>query len=88
VSTFDDAIKLLCFDSERVWSQVLNSLGAVRSVFATNPLISVGLEKFILQLVTPAVEKIGWKFDPEEGLRTGQLRSLLIGSAGGAGHAA
>jgi hypothetical protein len=39
-----------------------------------------------LQLVTPATEKIGWKYSGKEDFLTGQLRALLISAAGGAGH--
>ena len=45
-----------------------------------------GLKKFTLDLVSPAVEKIGWEFKPDDDLPTIQLRSLLISTAGGAGH--
>lgn len=69
-----------------IWQQVLNSLGNVRAVFGTNEAINAGLKKFTLELVAPAVEKIGWNFAPNEDFLTGQLRSLLITTAGGAGH--
>jgi aminopeptidase N len=41
------------------WSQVLGSLGTVKSVFSGDEAISEGLRKFTLELITPAVEKIG-----------------------------
>ena len=69
-----------------VWQQVLTSLGTIRSIFSTDEVVSTGLKKFVLKLVTPATEKIGWSFKPDEGLLTGQLRALLILSAGGVGH--
>ena len=61
-------------------------MGSVRSVFAENEVIAHALKSFTLKLVTGAVEKIGWEFEPNEGLLIGQLRSLLITTAGGAGH--
>ena len=72
--------------STSVWSQVLKSLGNVRSVFAENDQVAAGLKRFVLELVSPAADKIGWEFATDEDLLTGQLRSLLISSAGGAGH--
>jgi hypothetical protein len=44
------------------------------------------LKNFTLKLTASAVEKIGWKFPDGEDYLTGQLRSLLITVAGGAGH--
>lgn len=69
-----------------VWSQALGSLGTVKSVFSENEEISEGLKKFALKLITPAVEKIGWDASPDEDYLTGQLRALLILSAGLNGH--
>jgi len=48
--------------------------------------VSKALKKFMLKLVTPAVEKIGWEFKDGENYLTGQLRVLLIGAAGVAGY--
>jgi hypothetical protein len=69
-----------------VWSQITNSLTNIRSIFAENEIISVGLKKFTLNLVSAATDKIGWDFRPDEDFLTGQLRALLITVAGDAGH--
>ncbi len=69
-----------------VWSQITNSLTNIRSIFAENGIISVGLKKFTLNLVSAATDKIGWDFRPDEDFLTGQLRALLITVAGDAGH--
>ncbi|KAI9716899.1 MAG: hypothetical protein M1812_005048 [Candelaria pacifica] len=69
-----------------VWSQAITSLTNIRSTFAGDAQISTGLKKFVLQLVKPAADKIGWDFKPEDDFLTMQLRALLISSAGGAGH--
>ena len=69
-----------------VWSQVLSSLGHIRTVFADNEKVASGLQKFQLKLVTPAAEKLGWEFKDSEDYLTSQLRSLLISAAGLAGH--
>jgi hypothetical protein len=42
-----------------VWSQVLGSLGTVKSVFSDDTAITDGLKKFALELISPAVAKIG-----------------------------
>ena len=65
-----------------VWSQVLGSLGTVKSVFSGDPEITQGLKKFILKLIGDAVAKIGWETSPTDDFLTTQLRSLLIMSAG------
>ncbi|KAI9041713.1 M1 family metallopeptidase [Aspergillus affinis] len=69
-----------------VWSQISSSLANLRSVFAQNELALKGLKRFTLELVSPAVERIGWEFGPNEDYLTVQFRKLLIGMAGVAGH--
>lgn len=71
-----------------MWSQITNALAKIRSIFAENEEISTGLTKFTLKLVAAATEKIGWEFRPKEDFPTGQLRALLITTAGNAGHQA
>lgn len=72
-------------DSYHVWSQVLSTLGNIRSIFAENEKVAAGLKKFSLELVAPASQKIGWEFKNNQFLE-GQLRALLIAAAGDAGH--
>jgi ERAP1-like C-terminal domain len=69
-----------------VWSQISNSLAKCRAVFTSNQRVSGGLKKFTLNLVSPAAEKIGWEFKDDDDYLTVQLRKLLLGMAGGAGH--
>ncbi|MCJ1415403.1 hypothetical protein MMC32_001735 [Xylographa parallela] len=69
-----------------VWAQIIKSLNNIQSIFAGNKAIENGLQKFILELVTPATENIGWASTPKEDNLTTRLRSLLIATAGGAGH--
>jgi aminopeptidase N len=71
-----------------VWSQIINSIGSVRSVFSGTEDIKDGLNKYYLQLITPAVEKVGWEFKKGEPFLIGQLRAALIISAGLVGHKA
>ena len=70
----------------RVWSQIVGSLANVRSVFADNETISTALKTYALKLVSSATEKIGWEFEPSDDFLTGQLRALLINTAGDASH--
>jgi len=63
-----------------------SSLANLRSVFSQNEQVAEGLKKFTLNLVAPAAEQIGWEFQPNEDYLTVQLRKLLIGMAGNAGH--
>ena len=69
-----------------VWSQIISSLENIRSIFADNKALAAGLRVFTARLVTPATEKIGWEFAPSEDYLTGQLRALLLSTAGSAGH--
>ena len=67
------------FKQERnflAWSQILSSLGTIRSIFSSNERISSGLRNFVLQLISPAVEAIGWEFKPDEDYLTGQRKML------------
>lgn len=72
--------------SHSVWSQVSASLANLRSVFSQNEKVAEGLKKFTLQLATPAAERIGWEFQPNEDYLIVQLRKLLIAMACNAGH--
>ncbi|KAK4504672.1 hypothetical protein PRZ48_002633 [Zasmidium cellare] len=69
-----------------VWSEVLSSLGKIRSVFSTDDEVSAALRKYTLKLVSAATDKIGWEFGPSDDYLTGQLRALLISTAGQVGH--
>lgn len=70
-----------------VWSQILGSIGTVKSVFSGDTEIADGLKKFTLKLIGDAVAKIGWETSPSDDFLTTQLRSLLILTAGRNGHA-
>jgi hypothetical protein len=74
------------FDTFSVWSQIVSSLANIRSVFADNEKISTALKTYTFRLVSTTTEKVGWDFEPNEDFLTGQLRALLINTAGGAGH--
>ncbi|RMX83120.1 hypothetical protein D0869_05547 [Hortaea werneckii] len=65
-----------------VWSEVLSSLGKIRRIFSSDEKVAAGLREFTLKLVSPATDKIGWEFAPSDDYLTGQLRSLLISTAG------
>lgn len=82
-SLFETCVLLTLYS---VWSQIIENVRNIRSIFSTNELVSAGLKKFTLSLVEGATEKIGWEFAPDEDYLTGQLRALLISTAGAAGH--
>jgi aminopeptidase N len=69
-----------------VWSQISSSLANIRSVFTADESTAAGLKSFTLKLSSRAAEGIGWEPRPDEDYLTGQLRRLLIGMAGNAGH--
>lgn len=69
-----------------VWSQIAGSLATVRSVFVENEKVTKGLKAFSLHMYSQTAEKLGWKYPENEDFLIGQLRSLLITAAGGAGH--
>lgn len=69
-----------------VWSQVSASLANLRSVFSQNEKVAEGLKQFTLKLASPAAERIGWEFKPDEDYLIVQLRKLLIAMACNAGH--
>ncbi|KAJ0413729.1 peptidase family M1-domain-containing protein [Aspergillus carlsbadensis] len=69
-----------------VWSQVSSSVGNLRSVFSQNETVAQGLKNFARALSSPAADKIGWEFKPDEDYLTVQLRKLLISMSGLAGN--
>ncbi|KAI9751476.1 MAG: hypothetical protein M4579_006048 [Chaenotheca gracillima] len=69
-----------------VWVQILASLGHLRTVFADDTKVYNGVKNYILKLITPLTESLGWSFPADEDFLTGQLRSLLITTAGSTGH--
>lgn len=71
-----------------MWSQMIASLGNIRSIFAENKDIENGLKEFTLKLVSATTDRIGWEIETNEDYLTGQLRALIISAAGGAGHGA
>lgn len=65
-----------------VWSQIIDSLATIKSVFGEEKEIAAALQSFTLKLTKNIVAKIGWNFSPDENYLTGQLRALLIRTAG------
>jgi len=77
------------FQSEEnylVWSQILGSLGTVKSIFSEDEAVSEGLKKFTIKLISPAVERVGWETSTDDDFLKTQLRSLLLLTAGTNGH--
>ncbi|KAH8166421.1 hypothetical protein CIB48_g1800 [Xylaria polymorpha] len=71
-----------------VWSQVLDSLSGLKSIFGQDDDLKRGLESFALKLVDNAVAKIGWEFSENEDYLTGMLRKRLLLNAVANGHPA
>ncbi|KAF7887067.1 uncharacterized protein EAF02_003714 [Botrytis sinoallii] len=69
-----------------VWSKILGPIGTIKSVFSDDDAVSNGLKAFLLKLVSPAAEKIGWEQPADENFLKSQLRPQLILSAGLNGH--
>ena len=69
-----------------VWQTVITAIGIMQSVFSQNPAFAKGFNKLLLELISPTVERLGWKPSPNEDYLTTQLRSLLILAAGRSGH--
>ncbi|KAK8212744.1 peptidase family M1-domain-containing protein [Phyllosticta capitalensis] len=66
---------------------IIQGLGDIRSIFSEGDQeLADGLRVFHRSVVTPAAEFVGWEFAENEDFLTGQLRALLISSAGLAGH--
>ncbi|KAF4119489.1 Aminopeptidase N [Geosmithia morbida] len=69
-----------------VWSQILDTVAQVKSVFGEDPEIKQGLDKFVLKLIDRKVREVGWDFPEGEDYLVGILRKSLIGSAVASDH--
>jgi aminopeptidase N len=69
-------------ENQLVWAQITNSLGTVKSIFSEDEEIAEALKAFTLKLINGAVAKVGWECHADEDYLTGQLRALLIDTAG------
>ena len=69
-------------ENQLVWAQITTSLGIVKSIFSEDEEISESLKTFTLKLISGAVAKVGWQYPANEDYLTGQLRALLIDTAG------
>ncbi|RFU34898.1 hypothetical protein B7463_g1494, partial [Scytalidium lignicola] len=86
-STFLDLLHRVEFgDNIWLWSQALQSLSNIRSIFSNNEKISNGLTKYTLDLVSASTNAVGWVSPDGENILRKQLRGLLLTIAGGAGH--
>ncbi|KAH8805345.1 putative aminopeptidase [Xylogone sp. PMI_703] len=73
-------------DNIWLWSQVLQNLSNIRSIFSDSSMISDGLARYILDLISTSVEAIGWTDTDNEGILRKQLRGVLFTTAGSVGH--
>ncbi|GJD04634.1 peptidase family M1 [Colletotrichum higginsianum] len=74
-------------DNYLVWSQVLDSIALVKSIFSDDETIKKGLEAFTLKLINDVVAKMGWDFPEGESYLDGLLRKRVLVTAGANGHA-
>ncbi|GKT44414.1 alanine/arginine aminopeptidase [Colletotrichum spaethianum] len=74
-------------DNYLVWSQVLDSIALVKSIFSDDETIKKGLEAFTLKLINDVVAKMGWDFPEGESYLDGLLRKRVLVTAGVNGHA-
>ncbi len=73
-------------ENQLVWAQITSSLGTIKSIFSEDEEIAEALRAFTLKLINDAVAKVGWTFSANEDYLTGQLRALLIDTAGTNGN--
>ena len=76
-------IWLLICDS--VWQQILSVVRELRRIFNDSK-TEQALKKFILKLVSPAAESLGWEPSTGESYLQASIRPSLLLSAAGAGH--
>lgn len=69
-----------------VWNQILDSIAAVKSVFAEDEEIRKGLNNFTNKLIDEKVKAIGWDAGANDDYLTTTLRQSLIHAAVNAGH--
>jgi aminopeptidase N len=69
-------------ENQLVWAQITTSLATVKSIFSEDSEIAKALKAFTLKLINDAVAKVGWVYHTDEDYLTGQLRALLIATAG------
>ncbi|OAQ69696.1 aminopeptidase 2 [Pochonia chlamydosporia 170] len=69
-----------------VWTQVLDSIGSVKSVFGEDEDIKKGLENFVVKLLSDKVTEIGWDGAEDEEYLTTMLRKRIILAAVANGH--
>jgi aminopeptidase N len=73
-------------ENQLVWAQITSSLGTVKSIFSEDEEVAEALRAFTLKLIHNAVAKLGWEYTADEDYLTGQLRALLINTAGTNGN--
>ncbi|ANB13452.1 Ape2p [Sugiyamaella lignohabitans] len=69
-----------------VWSEILQRLATLRSVFALHSKeVTSGLVKFTEHLITPTLNRLGWEFSKDDDFLTVRLRALIILAGGTVG---
>ncbi|KAH6608174.1 aminopeptidase 2 [Trichoderma cornu-damae] len=69
-----------------VWSQILDCIGDLKSVFGEDGELRKGLNSFAVKLMDEKVKQVGWEFPEGEDYLGGILRKDLIAGAVAAHH--
>ncbi|KAG6266511.1 hypothetical protein E4U47_005743 [Claviceps purpurea] len=69
-----------------VWTQVLDSIASVKSVFSEDKDIKKGLDKFTLKLISSKANEVGWESAPNEGYLDTILRKHILGTGVSISH--
>jgi cytosol alanyl aminopeptidase len=69
-----------------VWQELSDNLASVASLFRSESFYP-NLQRFLRNIYSPQLQRLGWDSQPGEEPRTATLRALLIGMLGRAGDA-
>jgi aminopeptidase N len=69
-----------------VWQELSDNLASVASLFRSESFYPK-LQRFLLNIYSPHLPKLGWDSQPGEDPRTATLRALVVGMLGRAGDA-
>ncbi|KAF9966828.1 hypothetical protein BGZ73_000832, partial [Actinomortierella ambigua] len=71
-----------------VWELLAGRVGEIASLFTSDDSVTAGIKAFQCQLVDRMVAKLGWEFPEGEHYLQTRLRTVILRSAGRAGHPA
>ncbi|KAF9157238.1 hypothetical protein DFQ26_008950 [Actinomortierella ambigua] len=71
-----------------VWELLAGRVGEIASIFTSDEYVTEGIKAFQRNLVDRMVAKLGWEFPEGEHYLQSRLRTVILRSAGRAGHSA